>query len=69
MPPHGGDLLFCGVVLPLFFHAFSPLSLTAERSLLTVVCLDCLERYALIVHAGYRVDHRLVIRADYDVVG
>lgn len=37
--------------------------------LLTVECLDCLERYALFVHAGYRVDQRLVIRADYDVVG
>jgi hypothetical protein len=26
MAPQDGDLLFCGVVLPLFSHAFSPLS-------------------------------------------
>src|SRR6202050_607506 len=26
MAPQGGDLLFCGVVLALFFQAFSPLS-------------------------------------------
>ncbi len=26
MPPQDGDLLFCGVVLPCFLHAFSPLS-------------------------------------------
>ena len=26
MPPQDGDRLFCGVMLPLFFHAFSPLS-------------------------------------------
>jgi len=30
MPPQDGGLLFCRVVLTLFFHAFSPLS--AERS-------------------------------------
>jgi len=26
MPPQDGDLLFCGVVLPLLSHAFSPLA-------------------------------------------
>src|SRR5215472_6335791 len=33
MAPQDGDLLFGGVVLSYFFHAFSPVILTAERSL------------------------------------